>query len=143
MLHARLDTDTQGLRPFGQGNAIVYVIDDEADLRESSCFLLAALGLTCIQYPSGQAFLDDVEGLQAGCLLLDVVMRSMDGLALQSELLRRGIDWPVIFMSGRQDAATIVRAMKNGAVGFLQKPFGDEQLLSALHKGFVRLRGGP
>ena len=142
MLHARLDTDTQGLKPVGQGDAIVYVIDDEADLRDSSCFLLASLGLTCIQYPSGQAFLDEVERLEPGCLLLDVVMRSMDGLALQSELLRRGIDWPVIFMSGHQDAATVVRAVKNGAVGFLEKPFGDEQLLSALHKGFVRVRGG-
>jgi two-component system response regulator FixJ len=141
MLHARLDTDTQGRKPVSRGDSIVYVIDDEADLRESSCFLLATLGLTCIQYPSGQAFLDDLATLEPGCLLLDVVMRSMDGLAVQEELRRGGIDWPVVFMSGQQDVATVVRAAKNGAVEFLEKPFNDEVLLSALHRGFVRLRG--
>lgn len=136
MLHARLD-DEKAARSV---DPIVYVIDDEADLRESSCFLLAALGLNCVQYPSGTAFLEDVETLEPGCILLDVVMRSMGGLEVQAELRRRGIVWPIVFMSGHQDVPTIVSAVKNGAVEFLEKPFSDEALLAALHRGFVKLR---
>lgn len=140
MLHARVDSESRSRKPAGRGDSIVYVIDDEAELRASSCFLLGTLGLTCFDYPSGKAFLDAVDRLDPGCVLLDVVMRSMDGLEVQSELRRRGIDWPVVFMSGRQDIATVVAALKNGAVEFLEKPFSDEKLLAALHRGFVQLR---
>lgn len=139
MLHARLDND----RTFKSVDPFVYVIDDEVDLRESSCFLLAALGLNCVQYPGGPAFLEDVAGLQPGCVLLDVIMKNMNGLEVQAELLRRGIDWPIIFMSGQQDVATVVSAVRNGAIEFLEKPFTDEALLAALHRAFVKLRDRP
>jgi len=141
MLHARLDPEPDITRPLMHGDPFVYVIDDEADLRESSCFLLAALGLNCVQYPSGTAFLEDVATLEPGCILLDVIMRDMNGLCVQEELLRRGVKWPIVFMSGAQDVPTVVRAVKNGAVEFLEKPFTDESLLAALHRGFVKLRG--
>jgi len=139
MLHSRLDDENtvKSADPF------VYVIDDEADLRESSCFLLAALGLNCVQYPSGAAFLEDVSTLEPGCVLLDMIMKNMDGLEVQAELQRRGVDWPIVFMSGHQDTATVVQAVKKGAVEFLEKPFSDEALLAALHRGFVRLRNVP
>lgn len=136
MLHARLDDE----KKVRSDDPFVYVIDDEADLRDSSCFLLAALGLNCVQYPSGAAFLDDVSTLDPGCILLDVIMKNMGGLEVQTELARRGVDWPIVFMSGHQDVPTVVSAVKNGAVEFLQKPFTDEALLAALHRGFVRLR---
>jgi len=136
MLHARLDDEKAVKSP----DPFVYVIDDEADLRESSCFLLAALGLNCVQYPSGAAFLEDVANLEPGCILLDVVMRNMGGLEVQAELAHRGINWPIVFMSGHEDVPTVVSAVKSGAVEFLQKPFSDEALLAALHRGFVKLR---
>lgn len=141
MLHAPMESG----RPKGETSPgpehFVYVIDDEAQLRESSCFLLAALGLSCVQYASGSEFLADVGNLEQGCILLDVIMRDMDGLDVQAELNRRGIDWPIIFMSGHQDTGTVVEAVRGGAVDFLEKPFSDEQLLRALHRGFVKLRG--
>lgn len=118
----------------------VYVIDDEPSLRESSCFLLATLGLACVQYPGGREFLADVERLEPGCILLDVSMDEMNGLEVQRELLRRSIDWPIILMSGHGDVPTVVEGVKKGAVEFLEKPFTEEQLLTALHRGFVRLR---
>jgi two-component system response regulator FixJ len=136
MLHARLD-DEQTVK---SADPFVYVIDDEADLRESSCFLLAALGLNCVQYPSGTAFLEDVADLEPGCILLDVVMRNMGGLEVQAELRGRGINWPVVFMSGHQDVPTVVSAVQSGAIEFLAKPFTDEALLAALHRGFIKLR---
>ncbi|HWH17837.1 MAG TPA: response regulator [Allosphingosinicella sp.] len=140
MLHAPFEAAAPGAKPPPEHH--VYVIDDEASLRDSSCFLLATLGLACTQYANGQDFLADVETLEPGCILLDVLMRRMGGLEVQAELNRRGIDWPIIFMSGHDDIPTVVRAMKNGAVEFLEKPFSDEQLLASLHRGFVKLRNG-
>ena len=119
---------------------VVYVIDDELPLRQSSCMLISALGLRCVQYPDGGAFLDSVETLEPGCVLLDVLMEPMSGLEVQAEMLKRGIDWPIVFMSGRSHVPTVVEAVKKGAVEFLPKPFTDEELLAALHRGFVRLR---
>lgn len=139
MLHSRLDRNAAP----DAGNDpehFVYVIDDEDDLRESSCFLLATLGINCVQYASGQAFLDAVDTLEPGCILLDVLMRRMGGLEVQDALRERGIEWPIVFMSGHQDVPTVVQAVKNGAVEFLEKPFTDEQLLAALHRGFATLR---
>ena len=119
---------------------IVYVIDDEQLLRQSSCLLINALGLSCVQYPDGPSFLRDVETLTPGCILLDVMMNEMSGLDVQAEPQKRGIDWPIVFMSGRSDVPTVVQAVRKGAVEFLPKPFTDEELLAALHRGFVTLR---
>ena len=118
----------------------VYVVDDELPFRRSSCFLIGALGLTCFQYPDGATFLRDVETLKPGCVLLDVFMEPVGGLEVQNELLRRGIDWPIVFMSGASDVPIIVEAVRKGAVEFLEKPFTEEELLAALHRGFVKLR---
>ncbi|HEY0626022.1 MAG TPA: response regulator [Allosphingosinicella sp.] len=137
MLHEPLGSrDSQRARAA----PVVYVIDDEPHLRESSCFLLRSLDLACIQFPDGRAFLDALHGLQPGCILLDARMRSVGGLEVQDELGRRGVDWPIVFMSGYHDIPTVAEAMKNGAVEFLEKPFAEEELLAALHRGFVKLR---
>jgi len=135
MLHAPVEADRNAHR--------VYVIDDQPELRESSCFLLTSLGLSCVQYPEGDEFLQDVERLEPGCILLDVVMRKMGGLEVQEELKRRSVSWPIIFMSGHDDVPAVIQAVKNGAVEFLEKPFSEEELLAALHRGFVQLREGP
>lgn len=119
---------------------LVYVIDDEAGLRTSSCYLIAALGITCLEYASGQDFLAEVDQLEPGCILLDVQMRTMSGLEVQAELQRRKINWPIVFMSGHRDVPTVVQAVREGAVEFLEKPFDDEKLLAALHRGFKVLR---
>jgi two-component system, LuxR family, response regulator FixJ len=134
MLHAPVTADRNAHR--------VYVIDDQPELRESSCFLLTSLGLTCVQYPEGPEFLDEVDRLEPGCILLDLVMHEMDGLEVQQELKRRRVSWPIIFMSGHDDIPAVISAVKNGAVEFLEKPFSEEELLAALHRGFVQLREG-
>jgi two-component system, LuxR family, response regulator FixJ len=134
MLHAPVKADRNAHR--------VYVIDDQPELRESSCFLLTSLGLTCVQYPEGPDFLDEVDRLEPGCILLDLVMHEMDGLEVQQELKRRRVSWPIIFMSGHDDIPAVISAVKNGAVEFLEKPFSEEELLAALHRGFVQLREG-
>jgi two-component system response regulator FixJ len=139
MLHAPFTNEAN--EASRDAEHIVYVIDDEPLLRRSSCYLIAALGLSCIQYESGPHFLSAIDDLQPGCILLDMVMTPMDGLGVQSELLARGIDWPIIFMSAAPRTRAIVAAMQQGAVEYLEKPFLDEDLLAALHRGFVKLRG--
>lgn len=140
MLHSRLDPEEGADDGVGPRH-IVYVIDDERDLRHSSCFLIGTLGLECMQFPDGRTFLAEVEGLEPGCLLLDMWMEGLSGIDVQRALLQRGLNWPVIFMSGRRDMPALAEAARKGAVEFLDKPFDDEHLLAALHRGFVALRG--
>ncbi|MBA3678453.1 MAG: response regulator [Sphingosinicella sp.] len=141
MLHAPLEADAEQGGGDRKQVHFVYVVDDQAALRQSSCFLLQALGIACTQFANGREFLAEIGHLTPGCVLLDVKMEAMDGLEVQTELKRRGFDWPIIFMSGQRDVPAVVQAVKNGAVQFLDKPFSEEQLLAALHSGFVLLRG--
>lgn len=141
MLHSRLDPHDRAGGGAGDRH-IVYVIDDERDLRHSSCFLIGTLGLDCMQFPSGRAFLAEVDRLEPGCLLLDMWMEGLSGVEVQHALHERGLDWPIIFMSGRRDMPDLVEAARQGGVEFLDKPFDEEHLLAALHRGFVALRGG-
>ena len=137
MLQSRVQSDAAA-RGAAELRHVVYVIDDEPALRRISCQLIAALGITSVEYARGEDFLRDVEGLEPGCILLDVAMEPMNGLEVQRELRRRYIDWPVIFMSG----ALRIRASGGDAVEFLEKPFSDEDLMRALHLGFMSLRKG-
>jgi two-component system, LuxR family, response regulator FixJ len=138
MLHARPDRLAEGATD-GESH-FVYVVDDEAELRKSACFLLVSLGLACVHFSSGEAFLDEVPRLKPGCILLDLRMQGRNGLAVQQELSERGVDWPIIFMSGDADGRSVVQATEHGAVEFIKKPFSEEELLAALHRGFVVLR---
>jgi two-component system response regulator FixJ len=111
---------------------VVHVVDDDGDVRHSLQRLLLSAGFTPVLYESGFAVLDAAPGLSAGCVLLDVWMPGMDGLELQAKLNELEIRLPVIVMTGHGDVPTAVRAMKIGAVDFIEKPFDDERLLASI-----------
>ncbi len=114
--------------------ATVHVIDDDEATRNSLRFLLEQEEMVVRTYGSARAFLE--AGLpRAGCVLTDFHMPDMDGLQLQARLAECGIRLPVIVMTGYGDVPTAVRAMKAGAVDFLEKPFEDEKLLGAVRRG--------
>ncbi|HZU62594.1 MAG TPA: response regulator [Novosphingobium sp.] len=119
--------------------ATVYLIDDDASLRNSIRFLLASHGRDVIGFPTGEAFLDRQPGLEPGPILLDVQMTGMDGLMVQRLLLRQGCTWPVIILTGHGNIAMAVRAIKSGAVDFLTKPFARADLLAVLEQADARL----
>jgi two-component system, LuxR family, response regulator FixJ len=113
-------------------DAVVHLIDDDDGVRQSLAFLLATSGFAVRVYESAIAFLDAAATLQPGCIITDVRMPGIDGLELQRQLKARGIGLPVIVMTGHGDVPLAVEAMKAGAVDFIEKPFGDETLLSAI-----------
>jgi len=115
----------------------VHIVDDDADVLRSLERLLLAAGFTPVLYKSAFAVMDAASGLSAGCLLLDVRMAGMDGPELQARLNDRGIVLPVIVMTGQGDVPTAVRAMKAGAVDFIEKPFDDERLLAAIESALA------
>ena len=110
----------------------VHVVDDDAGVRRALERLLRAAGFTPITYATSLAFLDAPQTTSAGCLLLDVRMPEMDGLQLQDKLNELGRRIPVIIMTGNGDIQTAVRAMKAGAVDFIEKPFDDDALFAAI-----------
>lgn len=112
----------------------VYVVDDDEALRSSLRWLIESAGLRVQTYASAQEFLDAVYPGQAGCLLLDVRMPGMSGLELQVMLQEKAIHLPVIIITGHGDISMAVKAMKAGAVDFIEKPFDDEQLLRAIQR---------
>jgi two-component system response regulator FixJ len=111
---------------------IVHVVDDDAGVRRSLERLLSSAGFAAVSYPTPESILEAAPGLAAGCILSDVQMSGMDGLMLQAELRARGGELPVIVMTGQGDVATAVRAMKAGAADFIEKPFSDEVLVTAI-----------
>jgi two-component system response regulator FixJ len=113
-------------------DAVVHLIDDDDGVRQSLAFLLATSGFAVRVYESAVAFLDAVSTVQPGCIITDVRMPGIDGLELQRQLKARHIGLPVIVMTGHGDVPLAVEAMKAGAVDFIEKPFGDETLLSAI-----------
>ena len=117
----------------------VYLVDDDDAIRRSASFMLKTSGFIVAAFASGTDFLKAAHGLGIGCVLLDVRMPDIDGLAVQAELKARGIVWPVIVMTGHGDVSVAVAAMKAGAVDFLEKPFEKAELLAALEDGFARL----
>jgi two-component system response regulator FixJ len=117
----------------------VYVVDDDAAVRRSLERLLDVAGFHVVSYESPSAFLEAASGLSAGCILLDIRMPAVDGLEVQARLNRLRVQLPVIVMTGHGDVPSAVRAMKAGAVDFLEKPFGDETLLQAIEGAFVKV----
>ena len=111
-------------------SAIVYIVDDDEMVRDSLALLLQAAGYEVRAFESGESFLGSAPENSGACLLLDVAMPGMSGLEVQEELLRRNIRLPVVFLTGHGDVPTAVRAVKAGAVDFLQKPFGGKALLA-------------
>ncbi|HYC13111.1 MAG TPA: response regulator FixJ [Stellaceae bacterium] len=113
--------------------AAVCVVDDDAAIRDSLAILLEANGFKVASYPSAEAFLaSPASGL--GCVLVDVRMPGMGGIEFEEEMARRGSRIPLIVMTGHADVALAVRAMKAGAVDFVEKPFDEQALLAAVRR---------
>lgn len=118
----------------------VFIVDDDPSHRDSLQFLLESVGLEVRSFASAQDFLDAADPQMTGCLLLDVRMPGMSGLDLQSELVKAEIFLPIIFLTGHGTVPMSVRALKAGAVDFLQKPFDEQDLFNAIHQAIERGR---
>jgi FixJ family two-component response regulator len=119
---------------------MVFVIDDDDDVRASIAGLLKSAGLRCTTCATAQEFLDGGSPDRPSCLVLDVRLPGMNGLEVQRQLADAGIPIPIIFITAHGDIPTTVRAMKSGAVEFLTKPFDDQELLDAIHHALDRDR---
>lgn len=117
----------------------VYLVDDDEAIRRSASFMLRASGYAVTTFANGVEFLDAVEGLAAGCILLDVRMPEMSGLEVQQALREKGVVYPVVVMTGHGDVTVAVQAMKGGAIDFIEKPFDKAVLMEAMADGFARL----
>jgi two-component system, LuxR family, response regulator FixJ len=115
----------------------VHIVDDDGAVRRSLECLLHAAGFKSTAYETARSFLDAAPGVSAGCVLLDVRMPEMDGLELQARLNRLGCPLRVIVMTGGGEVEDAVRAMKAGAVDFLEKPFDDDRLLGAIEEALL------
>ena len=121
---------------------VVFVIDDDASMRDAVSRLLNAVGLTVQTFASAREFLAGRLPDVPGCAVLDVRLPGLSGLDLQREMVERGIHIPVIFITGHGDIPMSVQAMKAGAVEFLTKPFRDQDLLDAVRAGIQLDRQG-
>ncbi len=117
---------------------LVFVVDDDAGVRDSLVMLLRVAGFGVQPFDSAVRFLADAQPAAGDCLIADIRMPDMDGLALQQELIRRGSRLPVIIVTGHGDIPLAVQAMKAGAVDFLEKPFAREALLAAVTRALDR-----
>jgi FixJ family two-component response regulator len=118
--------------------AVVFVIDDDVLMRGALDNLLRSVGLDVRVFASPQEFMRAERPDAPGCLVLDMRLPGMSGLAVQQQLANSGVAMPVIFISGHADVPTSVRAMKAGALEFLTKPFNDQELLDAVHAAIKR-----
>ena len=110
----------------------VHVVDDDEAIRQSISFLLRKAGYTVETYPAGAIFLKAVTRKSQGCVLLDVRMPDIDGLEVQARLSQQGIAMPVVMLTGHGDVTLAVRAIKAGAIEFLEKPFERLMLIDAI-----------
>lgn len=111
---------------------IVHVVDDDEAVRDSLKMLLTASGLRVETYPSAGAFLKSYIPAHSGCLILDIRMPGMSGLALQDELHKRRVSLPILFLTGHADVPIAVRALKQGAFDFIEKPLDSQRLVLAV-----------
>ena len=112
----------------------VYIVDDEEPVRKALRFLTKSVDLKSESFENASDFIDSLDHIGPGCLLLDVCMPDMNGLELQAALREKNIDIPVIIITGHADVPTAVKAMKAGASDFIEKPFDSEELLERIHK---------
>jgi FixJ family two-component response regulator len=117
------------------GSPVVFVVDDDPAMRDSLRWLIESTGLRVETYGDARTFLEAVGPDRPGCLVLDVRMPGMSGLDLQAELARRGIGLPTIVVTGHAEVPLAVRALKAGALDFIEKPFSDQLLLDRVRQG--------
>lgn len=110
----------------------VFVVDDDEAVRDALKMLLTAAGLRVETYPSAASFLKHYVPSQSGCLILDIRMPGMSGLALQDELHKRRVSIPILFLTGHADVPIAVRALKQGAFDFIEKPLDSQRLVLAV-----------
>lgn len=125
---------------MGEDKGIVFVVDDDPSMRRSLDSLLRSVGHDVRLFASAPEFMQAVRDDAPGCIVLDVRLPGMSGLAFQQELTKARVALPVIFVTGHGDVPMSVRAMKAGAVEFLTKPFDDQVLLDAVHAALERDR---
>ena len=116
----------------------VFIIDDDEAFRDSVKELVSSVGLAAETFRSALEFLEAFDPARPGCLVLDVRMARMSGIALQAKLKEMGARIPIVFISGHGDIAMAVNAIKDGAVDFVQKPYHEQQLLDAIDEALRR-----
>lgn len=114
----------------------VYIADDDPDIRASLAMLLEVSGISSRSFANGDLLLCEIGRLAPGCLLLDVRMPGSDGLTVLGAIREAGLGWPVVVLTGHAEVQTAVRAMKMGAIEFLEKPFEEAELFEALDRAF-------
>lgn len=121
---------------------IVFIVDDDAALRDALSSLLRSIGLRVETFPSVADFTQFQRPDVPSCLVLDVRLQGTSGLDFQNELVRANVNLPIVFMTGHGDIAMTVRAMKAGAVDFLAKPFREQDLLDAVTSALEKDKNG-
>jgi len=122
-----------------ESDAVVHVIDDDDAVRESLAFLLKTARIAVKTYDSAAAFLGASPPITSGCVITDVRMPGISGIELLQRLRERNVGVPVIVITGHGDVPLAVRAMKAGAIDFIEKPFASKAILDSLAAGFARL----
>jgi len=118
----------------------VFIVDDDPSICTALCRLFKSVGLPARSFTGAREFLDQAPGLGPGCLVLDMRLPGLSGLDLQGELAQAGIDLPIIFLTAHGSVPLSVKAMKAGAVDFLEKPVQDQTLLDAVYQALERDR---
>lgn len=116
----------------------VFVVDDDAAVRDSMRWLMDSVGLRVEAFDSGEAFLRAITSESSGCVVLDLRMPGLGGLDVHAQLRERGINLPVIVVSGHGDVPIAVRALKSGVADFVEKPFKDQELLDCVQQALRR-----
>ena len=115
----------------------IYVVDDDEDNAASVTALLSAFDLTAVTCDSAEAFLEAYDGRPDACLLLDMRLPAMSGLELQQELVNRGKQIPIVMISGHADRELSSKALENGAVAYLEKPYPSDELYEAIRNALA------
>jgi two-component system, LuxR family, response regulator FixJ len=118
---------------------LVHIVDDDEAVQRSVAFLLKYAGYRVKSYASGPAFLKEAKHAERGCVLLDLRMPDMDGLEVQQEMNAKGINMPIIILTGHGDIDAAVKALRAGAINFIEKPYEKEALLTAIEEAHERL----
>jgi FixJ family two-component response regulator len=123
-----------------QEEAYVFIVDDDASVRDSLRWLIESVQLKVLCFNSAQDFLDGYNNQQTGCVVLDVRMPGISGLDLQEELRQKGFVLPVIIITGHADVPMAVRAFKSGVFDFIEKPFNDQHLIDRIQQAIEKSR---
>jgi FixJ family two-component response regulator len=121
---------------------LISVVDDDESIRRTTTFLIESFGFRSAAFESAENFLKSGQLHETSCLIVDVQMPGMNGLELQSELAAAGYDIPIVFVTAYENKVSRQQAMQAGAVAFLAKPFGDEQLLQTVRLALGHDNGG-